>query len=73
MASQVKVVGMAYDGSNIFAEIQITDGATTSQIIRPVFEAGTTASTIDTYCQAIVTANPTMDSTIRALVGKVYK
>jgi hypothetical protein len=64
---------MAYDGANIFAEIQISDGATTGQTIRPVFEDGTTAATIDTYCQAIVTANPSMDAAIRALVGKVYK
>ncbi len=68
----VTVLSAATDGTNIFLEIQICNGPSTSPIIRPVFEVGTTAATIVTYLQAIATARPSLDSSIAALQGSTY-
>jgi hypothetical protein len=68
----VTVLSVATDGTNIFLEIQICNGPTTSPIIRPVFEVGTTAATIITYLQAIATARPAVDAGIVALQGTTY-
>lgn len=68
----VRVMSVATDGTNIFLEVQISDGPTTWPIIKPVFEVGTTAATIVTYLQAIATGRPTLDATIAALSGTQY-
>jgi len=71
-AYTVRVMSIATDGTNIYLEIQVSDGATTGPIIRPVFEVGTTAATIATYLQAIATARPTLDASIATLAGATY-
>ena len=68
----VTVLSVATDGTNIFLEIQICNGPSTSAIIRPVFEVGTSAATIVTYLQAIATARPSLDSLVAALQGSTY-
>lgn len=68
----VKVLSIATDGTNIYLEIQISDGTITSPIIRPIFEVGTTAATIAAYVQAIATARPALDPTIAVLSGTTY-
>lgn len=68
----VTVLSVATDGTNIFLEIQVSDGPTTGPILRPVFEVGTTVATIKTYLQAIATARPALDSGIATLVGTTY-
>lgn len=68
----VRVVSIATDGTNIFLEIQLSNGASTGPIMRPVFEVGTTAATIQAYLQAIATARPALDSAIAALAATTY-
>lgn len=68
----VNVLSIGTDGTNIFLEIQITDGTITGPVIRPVFEVGTTAASIITYLQAIATARPALDATVAVLSGTSY-
>lgn len=65
----VKVLSVASDGANIFLEVSISDGNTTMQTIRPVFDVSTTAATITAYLQTIATGRPTIAAGIAALVG----
>jgi hypothetical protein len=65
----VTLLGIASDGSNLFLEVSISNGTTTMQTIRPVFDVSTTAATITAYLQAIATARPTLSTSIAALVG----
>lgn len=68
----VTLLSAASDGTNIFLEVQIFNGSTTSPLFKPIFEVGTTAATIAAYLQAIATARPVLDSSIAALVGTTY-
>lgn len=71
-AYTVRVMTIGTDGTNIYLEIQISDGTTTGPIIRPVFEVGTTAATIVTFLQAIATARPALADTVAVLAGTTY-
>lgn len=68
----VRVLTAGTDGTNIYLEIQVSDGNTTGPVIRPVFESGTTYATIAAYLQAMATARPALDATIATLVGTSY-
>lgn len=68
----VTVIGVATDGTNIFLEINIFNGTSTSQTLRPVFPATTSVSTITTYLQNIANAKPVLAANMAALLGTTY-
>lgn len=68
----VSVRSIASDGTNLFLEVEISNGTTTFPLIRPIFPAATTAATIVTYLQNIANAKPTLGSTIAALQNTTY-
>jgi hypothetical protein len=63
------MLSIAYDGTNIYCEMSISDGTHTMPTIRPVFDAGATAATITAYMQAIATNRPVISASISSLVG----
>ena len=65
----VKILSVAYDGTNIYTEMSISDGTTTMPTIRPVFEGNTTAAAITAYAQTIATNRPVLSAAIGALVS----
>lgn len=69
---KVKIESAVSDGANIFLVVQIKSPTQTFELIRPVFKVGTSASTIDTYMQAIADAGPTLATAISEMVGKMY-
>ncbi len=68
-AYRVTLKSIVSDGTNLFLEVEIFTGVQTFQIIRPSFEAGTTAATIQAYLQAIANAQPTLPADVSALVN----
>lgn len=68
----VTVKSIASDGTNLFLEVEVTNGTTTFPLIRPVFPASATAATIITYLQNIANAKPTLTASIAALAGTTY-
>lgn len=71
MANSYRVTlrAAADDGTNTYCEMEITDGARTFPLIRPVFPTGTTAPTIQAYMQVIANNQPTLASDIQALIN----
>lgn len=71
MANAYKVVvrSAVTDGTNIFLEVEITSGAVTFPLIRPIFKVGTTAATIQSYLQTIANNQPTLATDVATLVG----
>jgi hypothetical protein len=65
----VQIRGMVDDGTNIFVEMSIFDGNSTSESVYPVFPHGTTAATIKAYAKVIANNQPTLDYTLKALVN----
>jgi hypothetical protein len=69
MACRVTLKAAADDGTNIYTEMEISDGARTFPLIRPVFPTGTSAATIQAYMQVIANNQPTLASDIQTLVN----
>jgi hypothetical protein len=65
----VKILSVAYDGTNTYTEMSISDGTTTMSTIRPVFEGNVSAATITAYAQAIANNRPVISAALAALVG----
>ena len=72
MAYTVKINSIAADGTNLYFEASISDGAKTFPPIYPVFTTDTTAAAIDAYFQSIANNAPTLPGSIGVLVGKTY-
>lgn len=68
-AYSVNIRGIVYDGTNIYVEMQLTNGQNTSPSIYPVFPSGTSAATIKAYAQTIANNQPVLDPFIAALVN----
>lgn len=69
MACRVTLKAAADDGTNIYTEMEISDGSRTFPLIRPAFPTGTSAATIRAYMQVIATNQPTLAADIQALVN----
>ena len=71
MANSYRVTlrAAADDGTNTYTEMEITDGARTFPLIRPVFPTGTTAATIQAYMQVIANNQPTISTGIQTLIN----
>lgn len=65
----VKIDSIVSDGTNLYMEVSISNGATTFPKINPIFSVDTTAAAITAYIQSIATAGPTLTSAIADLVG----
>lgn len=65
----VGIKGIISDGTNIYVEMNICNGPSTSPSFFPVFPVGTTAAAIQAYAQAIANNQPVLDSSIGALVN----
>jgi hypothetical protein len=72
MAYTLKIKNMATDGTNIFMEVAVSDGATTMPDIRPTFPADATVASINTYMQSIADNAPTLGRIYQELTGKTY-
>ncbi len=68
-AFKVTVKSAVSDGTNIYLNVEIFSGTQTYEIVRPVFEVGTSAATIRTYLQAIADGQPTLADDIAVLVN----
>lgn len=71
MASQYRVTlrAAADDGTNIYCDVEISTGAKTFPLIRPVFPTGTAASVITTYMQTIADNAPTLAGDVAAILN----
>lgn len=71
MANAYKVTAKSAvsDGTNIFLEVEISSGAQTQPVIRPVFKVGTTAAAIQAYLQVIANNQPALAADVAAIVG----
>lgn len=69
---KVRIESAVSDGTNIFLELKISSPTQTYPNIYPTFKVGTTAATIDAYCQSIANTGPTLASAISEIVGKNY-
>lgn len=69
MAYKVTLKSAGDDGTNLYTEMEITDGNKTFPLIRPVFPTGTTAATVKNYMQVIANNAPTLAADIGALVN----
>jgi len=65
----VTIKGIVDDGTNIWAEMVIFDGAHTSPSVFPMWPHGTAASVIQAYAQVIANNKPTLDPALGALVN----
>jgi hypothetical protein len=72
MAYSVRVDDIAYDGTNNYFHISISDGFKTMAKVYPSFPAGTAVEDIDTFFQTIANNAPEIDLEIQKMVGKVY-
>lgn len=66
---KVGVSSIATDGTNIYLNISIFDGAHTSPAINIAFPVGTPRSTITAYLANIVNSAPVLDPDIATLSG----
>jgi hypothetical protein len=69
MAYRVTLKSFASDGTNIYCEMEITNGEKTFPMVRPSFPEGTTAAAITEYMQTIANNQPTLDPAIAALLN----
>lgn len=69
----VNIKGIVDDGTNIYVEMSICTGPTTSPSIFPVFPHGTSAAVIKAYAQGIANAQPTLDAGIGVLVSTIIQ
>lgn len=69
MAYRVTLKAAADDGTNIYTEIEISDGTRTMPVIHPSFPTGTSAATIQTYMQRIADNQPTIAADIQTLIN----
>lgn len=69
MACRVTLKSVADDGTNIYTEMEISDGTRTMGLVRPSFPTGTSAATITAYMQQIANNQPTIASDIQAIVS----
>lgn len=70
MAYIVSLKSAGSDGTNIYTEIQVSDGSRTFPLLRPIFPVGTAASAIQAYMQAIANNSPTIASDIQELINQ---
>lgn len=66
---RVRIDSITTDGTNLFVQVGINDGAHQLPPITPIFPVGTSAATITTYIQTIANNGPTLSSDIAAIVG----
>lgn len=59
----------ADDGTNTYLLIEITDGSRTMPLIQATLPTGTSASAIQTFMQNIANNQPTVSSTVQALIN----
>jgi hypothetical protein len=57
------------DGTNIYCEIEVTDGSRTFPPVRPAFPTGTAASFIKDYMQVIANNQPTLAADVQTLMN----
>ena len=65
----VTIKGIISDGENIYVEMNIFNGNSTTPSFIPSFPVGTTAATIKAYAQAVADAQPVLDPFVAALVS----
>lgn len=70
-AYRVTCRSIVSDGTNIFLEVEIYNGSQTLPLIRPVFEVGTSRSTILAYLQQIADNQPVLSGSLLDLVNNV--
>ena len=72
MAYTARVLSVVEDGTNIYVELQVNTGSQTLPVIRPVFKAGTSYSTIKTYIDTIVNNAPTLTTSLAPLLSATF-
>jgi len=65
----VSIKGIISDGTNIYVEMAIFNGSSTSPSFFPMFPVGTTAGVIQAYAQVIANNQPALDPSLGALVN----
>ncbi len=65
----VNIRGIVSDGTNVYVEMQITNGTTTAPSVFPIFPVGTAASAVKAYAQTVANNQPVLDATLAALVN----
>lgn len=69
MAYTVTLKAAGSDGTNIFTEMEISDGARTFPLIRPTFPVGTTAAVVTAYMQKVANNAPALASELQTIVN----
>jgi DNA topoisomerase VI subunit B len=69
----LKIDSISTDGTNLYFEVSVSNGAMTLPPIRPSFPVAVSKTTVDTFMQTIVDNGETIPVAMVPLVGKVYK